>query len=245
MPHFEEVNQKYGNDLEVIAINLGINDNLNAVLKVQEEFGLSMSMAIDNNGDLAQAFRLIGTPYHLLMDKQMNLVHIGHEADSLLDNKIGLVSRSEPLDLLAVDAIKETETALNLNFIDNKPYALFFTSTWCDWYFKDSRPALSNQCIAAQQLVNRFSVQYKNIAWQGVISRLWTGQTELTRYIKKYRIKHPIEIDASNALFHKYTVKDMPSLVIVKNGSVIFQTSDFSDQKSLAKQLLSIDSLVH
>jgi len=237
MPHFEDVTQQYGNDLEVIAINLGINDDLTAVIKAQEEFNLSMSMAIDSNGDLAQAFRLLGTPYHLLFDKQMNLVHIGHKADSSLDNKIALISREEPLDFLADGAIKETEAALILNIDDNKPHALFFTATWCDWYFKDSRPEVSKQCIAAQQSVNQLSVQYENIAWQGIISRLWTGQAELTRYIKKYKIKHPVEIDASNSLFHQFTVKDLPSLVIVKNGEVLFQTSDFSDQKSLVKQL--------
>lgn len=238
MPHFENVTQQYGDDLEVIAINLGINDDLTAVLKTKEEFRLSMPMAIDSNGDLAQAFRLLGTPYHLLFDKQMNLVHIGHKADSSLDNKIALISREEPLDLLADGAIKETEAALTLSVDDNKPHALFFTATWCDWYFKDSRPQVSKQCIAAQQSVNQFSVEYKNIAWQGIISRLWTGQAELTRYIKKYKIKHPVEIDASNSLFHQYTVKQLPSLVIVKDGKVLFQTSDFSDQKALAKQLL-------
>lgn len=237
MPHFEDVSQQYGDDLEVIAINLGINDDLTAVLKTQEEFSLSMPMAIDSNGDLAQAFRLLGTPYHLLFDKQMNLVHIGHKADSSLDNKIALISADESLDLLADGAIKETEAELTLSVDDNKPHALFFTATWCDWYFKDSRPEVSKQCIAAQQSVNQFSVQYKNIAWQGIISRLWTGQSELTRYIKKYKIKHPVEIDTSNSLFHQYTVKKLPSLVIVKNGKVLFQTSDFSDQKSLVKQL--------
>lgn len=80
-------------------------------------------------------------------------------------------------------------------------------------------------------------MQYENIVWQGVIFRLWTGQEELTNYIKKYNIKHPIDIDASNSLFHHYTIKNLPSLVVVKNGKVIIQISDFSAPKFLAKQV--------
>lgn len=237
MPHFEQITQEYGDDLAVIAINLGINDDLSAVGKIQQEFGLSMPMAIDNNGDLAKAFRLLGTPYHLLFDKQMNLVHIGHKSDTILDNKLALISNDKPLDLLADGAITETEETISLNLDDNQPHALFFTATWCDWYLKDSRPAISQQCISAQHSVNQLTMQFDKIQWQGIISRLWTGNPELASYIKKYQIKYPMVIDASNSVFHHYKVKDLPTLVIIKNGKLLFKTSDFSDLKFIKKQL--------
>jgi len=240
MPHFEQITQEYGDDLAVIAINLGINDDLSAVRNIQEEFGLSMAMAIDNNGDLAKAFRLLGTPYHLLFDKQMNLVHIGHKSDTMLDNKVALISNDKPLDLLAEGAITETEETIALNLNDNKPHALFFTATWCDWYLKDSRPAISQQCINAQHSVNKFIVQFDHIQWQGIISRLWTGKPELASYVKKYQIKYPMAIDVSNSVFHQYKVKDLPSLVIVKNGEVLFKTSDFSNTKFIEEKLAQL-----
>ena len=237
MPHFEQISQQHGDNLAVIAINLGINDNLAAVQKVQQEFNLSMPIAIDNSGDLAQAFRLLGTPYHLLFDKQMNLVHLGHKADSVLDNKIALISTDKQLDLLADNAITETALPLELGVNDNKTQAFLFTATWCDWYFKDSRPSSSQQCIAAQNSVNILTQQFDNIAWQGIISRLWTGPAELANYTKKYQVKHAIAIDANNGMFHQYAVKELPSLVIVKNGQVILRTSDFSELESLAEQI--------
>ncbi|WP_019026380.1 redoxin domain-containing protein [Colwellia piezophila] len=237
MPHFEQISQQHGDNLAVIAINLGINDNLAAVQKVQQEFNLSMPMAIDNSGDLAQAFRLLGTPYHLLFDKQMNLVHLGHKADSVLDNKIALISTEQQLDLLADNAITETALPLELGLDDNKIQALLFTATWCDWYFKDSRPSSSQQCIAAQNSVNNLTQQFDNIAWQGIISRLWTGPAELANYTKKYQVKHAIAIDANNGMFHQYAVKELPSLVIIKDGEVILRTSDFSDSETLAEQI--------
>jgi thiol-disulfide isomerase/thioredoxin len=237
MPHFEQINQLHGDDLAVIAINLGINDNLAAVQKVQQEFNLSMPMVIDTQGDLAQAFRLLGTPYHLLFDKQMNLVHLGHKADSVLDNKIALISATKELDLLADTAIAETEKPLDLGLDDSKTHAFLFTATWCDWYFKDSRPTASQQCISAQNSVNNLSEQFDEFAWQGIISRLWTGPSELANYTKKYQVKHPTAIDVSNSMFHQYGIKEFPSLVVVKNGVVILKTSDFSQPESLAKQL--------
>lgn len=237
MPHFEQIRQQHGDNLAVIAINLGINDNLAAVQKVQQEFNLSMPVAIDNSGDLAQAFRLLGTPYHLLFDKNMNLVHIGHKADSLLDNKIALISANQQLDLLASNTMVESAVPLELDLDETKTQAFLFTATWCDWYLHDSRPTASQQCIAAQNSVNDLAQQFDNIAWQGILSRLWTGTAELANYTKKYQVKHPIAIDANNGMFHQYGVKELPSLVVVKNGDVIFKTSDFSEPTALAKKL--------
>jgi thiol-disulfide isomerase/thioredoxin len=237
MPHFEEITQQYSDDLIVIGINLGINDNLAAIKKVQKEFNLTMPIAIDKNGDLAQAFRLLGTPYHLLFDKQMNLVHIGHEANSVLDNKIALISQNSDIDLLSNNIIVETESALNLNLQDANTHALLFTATWCDWYFKETRPAASQQCISAQKNVNQLAKKFNTLKWHGIVSRFWTGQTELDNYMSKYNIEHPVAIDTSNSLFHQYTVKTLPTLVIIKNGEIVFKTSDFSQRQALEKQL--------
>ncbi|ALO33940.1 hypothetical protein CMT41_03760 [Colwellia sp. MT41] len=237
MPHFEQISQQHSDNLAIIAINLGINDNLAAVQKVQQEFNLSMPMAIDKSGDLAQAFRLLGTPYHLLFDKQMNLVHLGHKADSVLDNKISLLSSEQQLDLLADNAITETALPLELGLNDNKIQAFLFTATWCDWYFKDSRPSSSQQCIAAQNSINDLTQQFANIEWQGIISRLWTGPAELANYTKKYQVKHAIAIDVSNSMFHQYAVKELPSLIMVKDGEVILRTSDFYEPEALAEQI--------
>jgi thiol-disulfide isomerase/thioredoxin len=237
MPHFEHITQQYGDDLVVIAINLGINDDLAAVQQTQKEFNLTMPMAIDIDGDLAKAFKLLGTPYHLLFDKQMNLVHIGHKADSTLDNKIALISRNEAVDLLADGAITETASSIDLSLDDGNSHALYFSSTWCDWYFSDSRPDMSKECVNAQKLVNELSGKFDKFTWQGIISRLWTGEAELKDYVKKYQITHPVSIDENNSLFHQFAINKLPTLVVVKNGKVLLKTSKFSDSEVLNKKL--------
>jgi len=237
MPHFEHVQKKYNGSIEVIGINLGINDSLSAVDDTIKEFGLTMSMAIDKNGDLAQAFQMLGTPYHLLFDRNMNLIYRGHEANESLDNKLALVSQAKAVDLLDVKLFSEKESDIKLATDDGKTHALFFTATWCDWYLKDSRPKISKSCTIAQESVNSFYKQYPNIAWNGVISRLWTGDKDLLDYKKKYTITHPIEIDKSNHLFHQYLVKDFPTLILIKDNKVMLKITDFNNKKKITKLL--------
>ncbi|MBV1870981.1 MAG: redoxin domain-containing protein [Gammaproteobacteria bacterium] len=237
MPHFEHVQNEHGEDIQVIGINLGVNDDINTVKKVIEDFGLSMPMAIDKSGDLAQAFKMIGTPYHLLFDKNMNLIHRGHKANESLDNKLALVSKTNPVDLLDIGVLSNNELDLNLPLNDGKTHALFFTATWCDWYLKDSRPSVSKNCSMAQINVNELSKTYPDFAWHGIISRLWTGDKDLIAYKNKYQTVHGLTIDKNNQLFHHYSVKDLPTLILVKNNEVIVKITSFIDRDSLVKIL--------
>lgn len=240
MPHFEQIQQKFSNELEVIAINLGVNDDLAAVLQTQKEFNLTMPMAIDKSGDLAQAFRLLGTPYHLLFDQQMNLVHIGHESDEVLDNKIALITQNSPLDRLNENILLNDQKLEKLAIDNTSTYALFFTATWCDWYFKDSRPLISQQCSTGQKNINQLSKEFTKLNWQGVISRLWTGSTELDNYTEKYNITYPLLLDATNEAFHQYQIKQLPTLIIIKNGEVVFKTSDLLNIENLSTTIQTL-----
>lgn len=235
MPHFEHVKNEYGDYVEVIGINIGINDDIKAIEATIKEFGLTMPMAIDKSGDLAQAFKFIGTPYHLLFDRNLNLIHRGHKANESLDNKIALISQSKSVDLLNIDSLSENEPNLKIDLNDDKIHALFFTATWCDWYLKESRPQSSNNCISGQKNVNTLSATYPDIIWNGIVSRLWTGNKDLSDYKKKYSINHSIDIDMSNSLFHQYSVNDLPTLLLIKNNKVILKVTNFSDSKELTK----------
>lgn len=240
MPHFEHVQQKYGNKIAVIGINLGLNDDINTVRETIKEFSLTMPTAIDRGSDLAQKFRLIGTPYHLLFDKNMNLIHQGHEADESLDNKLALVAQTKTSKILDSTALLENETDIPLNVHDNKTHALFFTATWCDWYLKDSRPEVSARCIAAQNTINQLYKAHPEFSWLGVVSRLWTGDNDLVDYQKKYRIEHAIAIDKSNRLFHQYAVNELPLLILIKDGKVIARIDNFQDRKQITQSLNKI-----
>jgi len=235
MPHFEHIKNEYGDYVEVIGINIGINDDIKAVETTIKEFGLTMPMAIDKSGDLAQAFRFIGTPYHLLFDRNLNLIHRGHKANESLDNKLALISQSKSVDLLSIDSLSENTPDLKIDLNDDKIHALLFTATWCDWYLKESRPQNSMNCIKAQNNVNILSVTYPDIIWNGIVSRLWTGKKDLNDYKKKYSINHSTEIDMSNSLFHQYSVKNLPTLLLIRNNKILIKITNFSDSEKLKK----------
>ncbi len=239
MPHFQKVQLIYGKKIKVIAINLGVNDSIKLVKETQKEFGLTMPIAIDTSGALAQAFGLIGTPYHILIDKQGTIIHKGFEVSSKLDNKLASLSKNKFMKQLELPTktagINKLSTILNNIKDDNT--ILFFVATWCDWYLKDSRPDSSKQCITAQNTVNKLYKQFPDYNWVGVVSRLWTGEKELVKYTNKYNISHPLAIDTSNEVFYKYDVKQFPTLIILKNDKVVLRLTDFNNITKLTVEL--------
>ena len=77
---------------------------------------------------------------------------------------------------------------------------------------------MSKNCIDGRNLINKFTIEFPQIQWNGVASRLWTGEKELKKYKKKFSVPYPLTIDTSNRIFLKYRVKSYPTLILVKNG---------------------------
>lgn len=231
MPHFEEIQQQYGERIQVIGINIGINDDLTSINTVIRKYNLTMPNSLDKSGELAKAFNFIGTPYHLLFDKNMNLIYLGHEATKSLDNKIALISNKQTVDSVDSSQLFNKEKALEIALNDGRLHALYFTATWCDWYLSDTRPRISKRCVKNQEIVSDLARQFPNIVWQGVLSRLWTSEADSQAYEKQYRIDYPLDIDKKNSVFHQFSVSDLPELILVQDGKDIFRSHDLSIQE--------------
>ncbi|WP_193165684.1 redoxin domain-containing protein [Microbulbifer hainanensis] len=229
MPHFEHVQEEYGDTIQVISVNLGINDDLESVRTTMKQFGLTMPTAIDKSGCLAEAFHFIGTPYHLLFDRNMNLVHVGHKASAELDNKIALLSRTKPLDMQDSAVLDDGAADLQLSLDDGKLHGLLFTASWCDWYLQDTRPQVSRACARAPRELARLRNKYPQVEWRTVLSRLWTTDKDLQAYRKKYAVSGALDIDASNRLFMHYGVRNYPTLVLIRDGKELYRTSDLAN----------------
>lgn len=240
MPHFESVQKQYGKDIEVIGVNLGIYDELPAVQSAVKQYGLTMKTAMDLDGSLAQTFVLQGTPYHLLFDKNMKLIHAGNEADETLNNKIKLLSQKKVIDSLDTKLTSDGSPTPAINFNDGKIHALFFTSTWCDWYLADSKPDVSKQCAAAPKNVNELAKQYPGVVWHGVVTRLWTGDKDLKDYQKKYDIHYPSAIDTNNYYFYKYKISDFNTLLLVKDNQVVSKLNGADKLDVLKEKVKSV-----
>ena len=95
---------------------------------------------------------------------------------------------------------------------------------------------MSSNCINAQNLANELYNKYSHLNWQGVLTRLWTGEKELNEYKKKYGVQFPLEVDATNGMFFNYGVKNSPTLIAINDGKEIFRINDFSDPKSVSSK---------
>lgn len=242
MPHFQKIQATYGDELAVISVNLGINDTIEDAHAVVKRFGLTMPLVFDRDGQLAQAFKFVGTPYHLLFDRQLNLVHRGHKDDEPLNHKIQLLAKRKVVDVLPENTLVTSEPELVIPTLSSKESsqdtAVFFTATWCDWYLAESKPKASQNCIQSQKVFNQLVQDYPKVNWVVVASRLWTGEKDLNDYAKKYNIVAPSLLDKSNKTFAKYQIKQFPTLLYFKAGEEVFRTSRLASAAVLQRYLM-------
>lgn len=50
-------------------------------------------------------------------------------------------------------------------------------------------------------------------------------------------MKHATAIDESNRLFHQYSVKRLPELIVIRDGKAVVRISDFSNPDAIGKTL--------
>jgi len=94
MPHFQHAFETAGPDMQVIAINTGFNDSLDAVRTYRRRLGITMPIVIDD-GTLAAAFGLRVTPQHIVIGRDGRILYVGHLADARLDAAL-TAARAEP-----------------------------------------------------------------------------------------------------------------------------------------------------
>lgn len=229
MPHFQHTYEKFSDKVEIISVNLGINDNMEEVLKTKKEFGLTMPIVIDNNARLFQGFNLIGTPYHILLDRNGDIVYSGHDITDKLNSTIVKLAANTSEKTLPVNIHAKHTEDVRIDRGKSNNTILFFTSAWCDWYLEKSRPNMSANCIAAQHLINDLYVKYPKLNWQGLLTRLWTGDKELAEFQKKHQIQYPLKVDETNNLFFKYKVKYFPTIIALNGEKELFRLQNFSD----------------
>ncbi len=240
MPHFQQATEKYKKDMDIISINIDINDGLQYIEKVKQEFGLSAPIFLDVAGKLGQQLGFQGTPYHILLDKQGNIAYRSHKADEMLDTALaevatGAVRKWEDQS----DADESERPSIELSLV-NKDVAVFFLAPWCDWYLEESRPDVRENCIAGQRLTNELSAKYTGLVWRGISTRLWTKEKELNEYREKFHVSYHLDIDESNELLIKHRVKDFPTLIVFRNGKEEFRTSNFEDGEKIDAMLLGM-----
>jgi thiol-disulfide isomerase/thioredoxin len=241
MPHLERTYRQYQGRVRVIAINLGMNDDEESVKKVIKHYGLTVPIAIDKNGDLAQKFNLVATPMHLVFDGHGKLVYKGYLDTKPVDRVLQQVTSSQREQLTAIkpeSSIPEKSEASGLQHTSPRYRAVYYFATWCESYLKDSRPEQSKRCIDTQNAVSKLSNAYSGIQVVGIASRLWTKDADLIAYKDKFHIRYPIEIDHSNNQFFNEHVRSFPAIILYKDDVEIYRSYSF-DLYTIVSQLKS------
>lgn len=234
MPHLEKTYREFGEDINIVSVNIWINESVEAVAATRQEFGLTVPVALDKSGELAQAFNFIATPYHILLDDEGEIVHQGHQADADLDQKIALLAMGGQSDLPVIALESSGADAIDFADPDEDFAVLFFTATWCDWYLEESRPSMSQACVQAQRIMNEVHEQLPDVKLMGIASRLWTAEAELEEYVAKHDVKHAFVIDKTNDVFFSLKVKTLPTMVIMKHGKEVQRTSNLDSAQNIA-----------
>lgn len=258
MPHFEATYQKHKNELAVYAIDLGLNDSEEAVRAFQAEHKITMPIAFDGDGALAQLLHVSVTPQHILIDRAGVIRHVGHEDNAELGSALEKILRDEATPAAAgtttTPAPSAARTAAaadgpltlalrdgsSFSFAANagKPVALTFMSAWCDWYLAETRPTMSKACIAHVKKVDELRRAHPDHVWISVASPVWTSPQDLDEYQKRLGLGGAIGIDEGSVWFQRHRVREVPATLFFDGkGSEVRRVEGSGEE--LAKGLTS------
>lgn len=260
MPGFEAIYTKYGEKVQVIAVNTGISDNLKSVNAFREKMHLTMPITIDD-GKLARAFNLRVTPQHLLIDKRGKFAYFGHKDDEkfhqalnkLVAEKVNNQPVSNPTFIVNDSGYKQGHTVANLSLssIDDvlidipfnrpksKKVGLVFFGPWCEWYLEETEPKTSKACKQVRELLESKSKK-SNIQWINISTNLWSSVADLQDYRKSYKTTLPIVFDKTGNLFTQFDVNQLPTIILIDaNGKISLKSSIQDDDFAAALHTIS------
>lgn len=254
MPGFEKIYNKYKDEIEVISVNTGINDNLESVVPFISKMGLTMPTTIDD-GTLARSFQLRVTPQHVLIDRQGLFSYFGHVDDEdfhkqlehiieqssndkrVSDNSIA----ADYLEYKVGDGVSEldfttiNDESIEIRFSDKKDgkVGLAFFGPWCEWYLEETAPKSSQACTKVRELLELKSKK-EGIEWISISTNVWSSVSELEEYKESYGTSLPIVFDRDGKLFEMFGVNQIPTIILIDNdgkiqSKVSVQDSEFED----------------
>ncbi|GAA0813190.1 hypothetical protein GCM10009111_08210 [Colwellia asteriadis] len=235
MPHFQKLHETYGEKINIIAVNININEEMKYIDDVITKFGLTMPVLLDNEGQLSEALGLVGTPFSVLINTNNDVVYTTHESDELLDTFIAKLAKGETLASKSDDMLSEQAKQKIIAPWQTGNHTLFFTATWCDWYLKDSRPKMANDCKDIQSAITKKFQQSGDKSWHGFVNHLWTDDKALTDFITLYQLGFPFNIDNNGVLFTHFNIRNIPTIIHIENGKVVEKITGDEIKQLLAK----------
>jgi thiol-disulfide isomerase/thioredoxin len=235
LPHLQQIYEKYRDKIAIYAVNLNINETDEYILRLQQKHQLTIPIVMDNNGSIASNFEFPGTPFHVLINAQGEVVYATHKDDSALQQQLDLLAgqNSKPTAPSSSTAV----TTDNIPSLSEGVTLVYFSATWCDWYMKDIHPEMSKNCTQATGLINQLHQQHPKVALQAYVTHLWTEEKDLIEYKEKHSIQYPVTIDKENQIARHYQTSEFPTLIIFKNKQEVKRYNRFDKSDVLMKEV--------
>ena len=240
MPHFEHTYQTAGPGLAVIAIDVGFNDSLENIRRVQRKFSLTMPIVMDD-GTLGEALRLRVTPQHIVIGRDARIQYVGHNVDDHLDAAIVAAQTANSTTLRSSTTVTPKDVPqfkvgdrlpdISATTLDGqtfhsradgetRPTVLVFMSPWCESYLEKSRPLASKKCRQVREQIEAVAKDV-DVRWLGIASSLWTTRDDLSDYETQYKATIPLALDDSGVWFRSFRVMNVPTIVVAAAGGKI------------------------
>ena len=240
LPSLQKAFHKYGSKIAMFAVNLNINESADQIRNFQNLYKLSIPIVMDENHSIAGNFDFYGTPFHVLINRQGEVVYTTYKDDDKLANALqslasAQVFKSEPQKKPVATAALETTTPTQRSTaaIADGFSLVFITATWCDWYMEDIDPEMAKSCIAATHLANNLHKANPRIPFQGYVTSLWTETKDVQAYRNKYVIEYPVARDITNRIARQYNAVEFPTLLLLNQGQEVYRVTDFLDEKKI------------
>jgi thiol:disulfide interchange protein DsbD len=236
MPHFEKMQRSAGEDLLVVAINIGFDETLAQIHAYRRAHGLTMPIVHDVSGRLGELFGLRVTPQHVVIGKDGRIDYVGHLADAALDSALAAARSgrtapaarlADPVPMARAEALQTGDAvpALRVPTLaggqeplsdpeQRRPTVLAFLSPWCESYFKKTRPQSSRQCRALREELVALGKDPR-LRWLGIASGIWASEADLKEYRDEHGIAVPLSLDRESALFRRFGVQRVPAAILV------------------------------
>lgn len=245
MPHFEKTWRGAGDDLAVVAINIGFDDTLEQTRTYRRDMHITMPIVRDDDGRIGEQFGLRVTPQHVIIDKNGRIAYVGHLADAKLDAALAQARHASIAKTAAPDQAPTSAGALHAGdtaprveakALDGTAVSLAdpahrrrtvvaFLSPWCESYFEKTRPESARQCKALSELLGSLKTDAPQ-RWVGVASGLWASEQDLRSYRDKHHISVPLTLDRDGSLFLRFGVRRVPTLIVLDAAGQIERTLD-------------------
>lgn len=111
LPSLEQTYQQYSDKIAIFAVNLNINETDEAIRSLQQKNKLTIPILMDNNGTIAGNFEFKGTPFHVLINKQGEVVYTTYKDDEQLATQ--LANLASNIKTAAADTTVKTSATTN------------------------------------------------------------------------------------------------------------------------------------